>query len=376
MMTRFASSAGTIVSGSESGTQMTQDTTKIARVTAPRDRRRWRAIASLALIVSASVLLPLAGATVWVRNLVLDRSRYVETIAPLAKNQAVREAVARRVSTELAATLEIDKRAARALPETARFLAAPIAPGAQLLVQTTALKILESPAFARTWRSANQRAHDQIVNALTGRRGTAVTSADGKVVLNLRPLGVSVAKRLAALGVGLPKNMDASRVNARFVLVDSKDLVSVQNYAKLLDRLGWALPLLAVILYGLAVLAAPDRRKGVLRVGIGVTLAMVISLLAYRFARTTYLDGLPSAVQSTAAAAAIFDTVTRFVHRGFQTMLVIGLLVWLCAWMTGPSRGAEALRRQRSRVMRNAGANNEGNPAVRTPGAPEDISAS
>ena len=375
MMTRFASSAGTIVSGSESGTQMTQDTTKIARVTAPRDRRRWRAIASLALIVSASVLLPLAGATVWVRNLVLDRSRYVETIAPLAKNQAVREAVARRVSTELAATLEIDKRAARALPEKARFLAVPIAAGAQLLVQTTALKILESPAFARTWRSANQRAHDQIVNALTGRRGTAVTSADGKVVLNLRPLAVLVAKRLAALGVGLPKNMDASRVNARFVLVDSKDLVSVQDYAKLLDRLGWALPLLAVILYGLAVLAAPDRRKGVLRVGIGVTLAMVISLLAYRFARTTYLDGLSSTVQSTAAAAAIFDTVTRFVHRGFQTMLVIGLLVWLCAWMTGPSRGAEALRRQRSRVMRNAGANNEGNPAVRTPGAPEDISA-
>ena len=99
MMTRFASSAGTIVSGGESGTQMTRDTTKIARVTAPRDRRRWRAIASLALIVSASVLLPLAGATVWVRNLVLDRSRYVETIAPPAKNQAVREAVARRVSS-------------------------------------------------------------------------------------------------------------------------------------------------------------------------------------------------------------------------------------------------------------------------------------
>ena len=326
---------------------MTQDATKTAVVAARRDRRRWRVSASIALIVIASVLLPLAGATVWVRNLVLDRSRYVETVAPLAKNQAVREAVARRVSTELATTLEIDKRAAQALPEKARFLAAPIAAGAQLLVQTTALKILESPAFARTWRAANQRAHDQIVNALTGRHGAAVTNADGKVVLNLRPLAAAVAKRLAALGVGVPKNVDASRINARFVLVDSKDLASVQDYAKLLDRLGWALPLLAVILYGLAVLAAPDRRTGVLRVGIGITLAMVMSLLAYRFARTTYLDGLPSTVQSTAAAAAIFDTVTRFVHRGFQTMVVVGLLVVLGAWMMGPSRPAQALRRRR-----------------------------
>ncbi len=328
---------------------MTQDTTKTAPVIARRDRRRWRVIASIALIVIASVLLPLAGATVWVRNLVLDRSRYVDTIAPLAENQAVREAVARRVSTELAATLEIDQRAARALPEKARFLAAPIAAGAQLLVQTTALKILESPAFARTWRIANQRAHDQIVNALTGRHGSVVTNADGKVVLNLRPLAVAVAKRLAALGVRVPKNVDASRINVRFVLIDSKDLASVQDYAKLLDRLGWALPLLAAILYGLAVLAAPDRRQGVLRVGIGVAFAMVMSLLAYRYARTTYLDGLPSTVQSTAAAAAIFDTVTRFVHRGLQAMLFIGLLVVLCAWMMGPSRSAEALRRRRSK---------------------------
>ena len=327
---------------------MTQDATNTVPVTARRDRRRQRVIASIALIVIASVLLPLAGVTVWVRNVVLDRSRYVETIAPLAKNQAVREAVARRVSTELAATLDVDKRAARALPQKARFLAAPIAAGAQLLVQTTALKILESPAFAQTWRLANQRAHDQIVSVLTGRHGTAVTNADGTVVLNLRPLAVAVAKRLAALGVGVPKNVGVSRINARFVLVDSKDLASVQDYAKLLDRLGWALPLLAVILYGLAVLAAPDRRKGVLRVGIGITLAMVMSLFAYRFARTSYLDGLPSTVQSTAAAAAIFDTVTRFVHRGLQAMVVIGLLVVLCAWMLGPSRPAEALRRQRA----------------------------
>ena len=60
-------------------------------------RRRGRTTASIALVVIASVLLPLAGATVWVRNLVLDSARYVDTVAPLSSNPAVREAVATRV---------------------------------------------------------------------------------------------------------------------------------------------------------------------------------------------------------------------------------------------------------------------------------------
>lgn len=55
-------------------------------------------------------------------------------------------------------------------------------------------------------------------------------------------------------------------------------------------------------------------------------------------------------MQNHAAAAAIFDTVTRFVERGLRALLVIGLLVWLAAWLAGPSRPAEAVRRQWNRA--------------------------
>lgn len=332
---------------------MTQDTTEPS--TTKMSRHRGRATASITLIVVASLLLPLAGMTVWVRNLVLDPSRYVDTVAPLSKDPDVREAVATRVSTELVVALDVRKRAASALPKRAKFLAAPIAAGAQQLVHTSTLKILESDQFDKVWRFANQRAHDQIVNALTGRKGNAVTTSDGKVILNLGPLARAVAGRLGELGIEVPKNLDVSALDVKFVLIDSADLRSAQTYSRMLDQLAWVLPALTLVLFGLAVLIAPRRRNAVLRVGVGITIAMAVSVIAYGFARTTYLDNLPPTVQNHAAAAAIFDTVTRFVERGLRALLAIGLLVWLAAWLAGPSRPAEAVRRQWNRALGRAG---------------------
>jgi len=59
---------------------------------------RGRGITAMVCIVVASLLLPLAGITVWVRNLVLNTDRYVSTVKPLATDPAVQQAVAVRIS--------------------------------------------------------------------------------------------------------------------------------------------------------------------------------------------------------------------------------------------------------------------------------------
>ncbi len=318
-------------------------------------KHRGRSTTSIALIVIGSLLLPLAGITVWVRNLVLDSSRYVDTVAPLSKDPAIREAVAQRVAARVVDVLDVEQRAQDALPTRAKFLAAPIAAGAQQLVDNATIKVLESDAFPKIWEFANENAHDQIVVALTGRTRGAVTTDDGKVVLNLGPLAQKVATQLGDLGIGVPENIDVSKINAKFVLVASDDLASVQTYARLLDKLAWILPLITLLLYAAAVYVGPRRRVALMRVGFGVAVAMVVSLVAYGFARSAYLDGLPSSVQSTAAAAAVFDTVTRFVERGLRTLLVLGLVVWAAAWLAGPSRGATAVRTRWNRLMGRAG---------------------
>lgn len=318
---------------------------------------RGRAITSVVLIVVASILLPLAGVTVWVRNLVLDSGRYVDTVEPLADDPAVQEAVATRVSVAVVDALDVQQRAEEALPDKAKFLAAPIAAGAQELVHTATLRLLETDQFQTVWSFANREAHDQIVHALTGRKIAGLTTSDGKVVLNLGPLAAEVAKQLGDLGIGVPKNVDVSRLNVKFVLIDSGDLASVQTYARLLDRLAWILPVLVVGLYAAAILLDRRRRTALMRVGVGITVAMVVMLVAYGFARTTYLDNLPpSPTGGHEAGAAVFDTVTRFVERGIRTLLVLGILVWLAAWLAGPSKAARAVRTHWTRLVGRAGA--------------------
>ena len=86
-----------------------------------------------------------------------------------------------------------------------------------------------------------------------------------------RAVAESVAQQLKRIGIGLPSSIDVNRMNVRFVLIDSADLKSIQTYTKILDQLAWVLPLLALLLYGIAIAIAPKKRAAVARTGIGIT---------------------------------------------------------------------------------------------------------
>lgn len=312
-------------------------------------KHRARATTAIVLVVIASIILPLGVITVWVRNMILNTDRYVSTVSPLADDPAVQNAAVDRVTTAVVDGLDLQQRAKDALPARAKFLAGPIAAGGQQVVDLAATKVVESSYFPKLWDTVNRRAHDQIVNALTGRRTGAITNSDGKVTLNLNIVAQSVAQQLHKIAPGIPTNIDIKRLNTRFVLVDSKDLADVQDYAKLLDKLAWVIPILALLLYGAAIAIAPNRRRGVLWVGAGIFCAMAVELIAYNFGRTQYLSNLPAGAHPDAAAA-VFDTITRYFQLALRTILVIGLLVALIAWLAGPARAAQAVRRQWNRM--------------------------
>jgi hypothetical protein len=333
---------------------MTEGVTQVPDVESAADERkksgRGRAVTTIVLIVLASLLLPFAGLTVWVRNMMLSTDRYTTTIGPVAEDPVVQEAVATKVSIAVANELDIAKRAKDALPPKAEFLAGPIATGATQLVHNATLKIVQSHQFQTLWDKANERAHNQLVGALTGRDSARLKNDDGKVVLQLGPLAVKVAEQLKRIGIGLPSDIDVNRMNVRFVLIDSADLKSIQTYTKILDKLAWLLPILAILLYAIAIAIAPRKRVAVARTGIGITVAMVVAVIGYGLIRTLYLDSLPGPGKHEAGAV-IYDTVTRYVQRGFRILLVIGVLIWLIAWLAGPSRPAVAVRRQWNRMF-------------------------
>src|SRR6478672_1720977 len=152
-----------------SDTDDTAATADTATTVETKKPGRGRAVTAMVLIVVASLLLPFAGLTVWIRNMMLSTDRYTTTVGPIAKDPVVQQAVATKVSLAVANELDIAQRAKAALPPKAEFLAGPIATGATQLVHTATLKIVQSDQFQTLWERANKRAHNQLVAALTGR---------------------------------------------------------------------------------------------------------------------------------------------------------------------------------------------------------------
>ncbi len=126
--------------------------------------------------------------------------------------------------------------------------------------------------------------------------------------------------------------------------MDSKDLGRVQTGVKWFNRGTYILLALAFAALLASALLPNDKRRGVQRVGLAITISMAVTLFAYRAGRSFYISSLPAEVTHPDAATAVFDIVTRYVERGIETLLVLGVVLFVVAWIMGPSRTAMRLR--------------------------------
>jgi hypothetical protein len=322
-------------------------------------RQRWRTIVAVLLIVLGCVLAPLAGVAVWARNQVTNTDRYVATVAPLAEDPAIQQAVTDQITAQVFTYIDVralttqvvdvlsTRVEGRGLPPQAAAalegLVGPIANGVQGFVRTQVGNVVASDAFADAWVQANRVAHDALVKALTGEGGGAVTVANDTVTLNLAPFIQTVKQRLVAQGFTLAERIP--QVDKSFVLFQSEDITRARSAFNLLNTLGVWLPVIALILIGIGVYVAKDHRRALIGAGLGVAAGMLLLALALAVFRSIYLDGVPAEVLPHDAAAVLYDTIVRFLRAGLRTILVLGLVVAAGAFLTGQSVTAVRTRR-------------------------------
>ena len=204
--------------------------------------------------------MPLSVISVFVRNQVLHTGHYVDTMAPLARNPAIQEAAAIRITNTLMDQVDVEALAKEALPPKADFLAGTLATGVQTFVQTTAEKVLASEQFQKFWDDANRITHAQVVRLLTGNTGP-VDVVDGRVQLDLGPMLQQVKTKLVDSGLSFLKNVDTSNVNTKFTLFQAKNLETAEQGTKALKATAIILPILTVLLFAASVVLAKDRRR-------------------------------------------------------------------------------------------------------------------
>jgi hypothetical protein len=309
---------------------------------------RWRRALVAILVVLSVVLLPVAGLTVWVRNLVLDTGKYVDTVAPLASNKDVTDTVANRITTRLFSQVNVEQQAKDALPERAQFLASPIATGVETFTREAATRALASDQFKTLWRNANERAHKAVNKVLTG-EGKNVSVKNGKIVLDLTPVVNTVIQRLDDRGVTVFDSVlqDVSKKNLQVELFDASQLEKARSAVHLLDRLRIVLVVLVFVLLGIALALSGARRRTLMRWGIGVVVAMAITAGLLALGRSAFLG----AAKNRDTAAAVFDILTSLLRNGIRTIAVLGLVVAVAAFLSGPSRLAVRTRDSARRLI-------------------------
>jgi hypothetical protein len=324
-------------------------------------RQRWRSIVATLMIVVACVLAPLSVVAIWTRNQVTNTDRYVATVAPLADDPAIQNAIADQITAQVFTYIDVqgltnqavDALAERgltpALADQLRALAVPIANGVQSFTRSQVGRVVESDAFADAWVQANRVAHQELVAALTGEGGGSVTVENDTVSLNMAAFIETVKQRLVDSGFSVAARIPT--VNASFVLFQSEDITRVRSGFNLLNTLGVWLPVIAIVLLVLGVYVAKDHRRALVGAALGVAISMVVLALGLTVFRSIYLDAVPAAVLPHDAAAVLYDTIVRFLRLGLRTVLVLGLVVAAGAFLSGRSVTAVRTRQGLSNAI-------------------------
>jgi hypothetical protein len=181
-----------------------------------------------------------------------------------------------------------------------------------------------------------------VVRVLTGHGQGAVNVSGGTVTLDVGTAVDTVKQQLVDAGLGPAASIPD--VNKQLVLFQSDKLSKIRGAAHLLDVVGNWIPVLTAVLGAAGVVLARRRRRALVTTGFGVAGACLVLAIGLVIARHYYLDHLPAAVQSPAAAAAIFDTLVRFLRVSARTVLTLGIVVALGAYLSGRGRLPSAVR--------------------------------
>ncbi len=301
------------------------------------------------LIGFATLFTVLAIFSIWANRQALNTDNWVSTSDRILQNEEVQSRLSAYLASELFANVDVEAQLAKALPPELSGLAGPAAGGLSQLAPKVAERALASSQVQSLWSSANRAAHETLLELLDGGSG-AISTEGGAVTLDLHALLAQVGTQL---GVG---EAIASKVPAdagKLTILRSDQISTAQSVAQLIRDLPIVLTLLALVLYALAIwLAGPRRRQALRSAGLGFVVAGVLVLVLRSIAGDALVNSLVANEAAKPAAEAVWGIATSLLVTVAASAIAFGVLVFLAAWLAGPTRLAIGLRRAAAPYVR------------------------
>jgi hypothetical protein len=311
-------------------------------------------LAWVALVLGCLVLL-VANVAVFARTFVFDTDTFADALAPEEPDEEVIAGVADKLSDEIVTATAVQDRIQELTPRDNALVAATVADAAENIIDDAVRRVMESDRFRDLWREVVVRAHDRFV---------ALVEGDDRepVLLDLRPAVERVDQSLEDRGIDLIDDATVEEVG-EVVALRRAQIDEVRAIVDLARRLAIALPIVALVLIAAAVALAPDRRRMLARAGVGIVVAMLVTAVALRIARTAVTDRVEVDVRRQGVES-LWGRLFETLFQQTAALIALGLVVALGAWLAGPARLAVRLRGR----VRSLGAGGGGETATEPSG--------
>ncbi|WP_330338815.1 hypothetical protein [Streptomyces sp. NBC_00557] len=283
---------------------------------------RLRSALSAVLVALSCLLVPFGTLAAWAAYGLADTGRYVTTMAPLAADPSVREAVADTVGDGILRAVDqhTDVRPAGGTPSGGGSL--------RPFVRDAVRSFTQTEAFRLAWDTGNRVTHDAVLRAL---REEDDESAGRPVTVDLAPITDQVKRQLSRDHVPLAARIPVEHT-AVSVLPASR-LAAFRKGFHVLEVAGLWLPVAAVALAATGIALAVHRRRAVAATALGTALGGALLSLAVAVGRGLTLADLPADVPHPAAGA-VYDALTASLRTASWLLLGLGLAVALTTWLT------------------------------------------
>jgi hypothetical protein len=304
---------------------------------------------SLACLILAPIIAVIAVFSIWANRQALNTDNWVRTSTKIIANKKVEERLSAYLAEQIYNNVDVKAEIEKELPSQVKALAGPAAAGIEQLAPKAAERLLASPHVQTIWSDANRAAHETLLKLLDGGSG-ALSTEGGKVSLDLTELLEEVAGRLG-VGEGLAEKLPAEA--GTLTILRSDQISTAQDIAKLIRTLPIVLTLLVLVLYGLAIwLAGPRRREALRAAGIGFIVAGAVALLLRSVAGHALVNSLVKVEANKPAVEAVWSIATSLLATVAWSAFAFGVLVFLGAWLAGPTKLATRARREAAPYLR------------------------
>ena len=291
---------------------------------------------SIALIALATVIGIISIFALWAKRQLLETDTWTSTSTALLADPDVQPALTTFLVDQIYANVDVEAKLRELAPPKAAPLAGPVAGALREVAEKAALRGLQTDQFQELWKQANVQAHAAFLKLVED------DGSSGPVTLELGTLVDKVGERA---GIDVADKLPPQA--GELVLIQSDELGTAQDVVNLLRKGALILPLLTLLLFGLAIFLERGRRRQAVRAaGIGFLVGGIVVLIAHNVAGNAVVDSLAKTDSVKPAVDSVWSIGTSVLREIGAAAIFYGIAIMIGTWLAGPTGLATAGRRE------------------------------